>query len=456
MATRFQVKRSSVSGVTPTTSDIQPGELAINLADKKLFTANTSSVFELGSNLTNLSVTSNLTIIGVIANGSLGTSGQVLHSNGTATYWAADDQGVTSVATGNGLTGGTITTTGTVSVLANNGITANVTGLYVTQGTGTVVNSTGVHVNSSYIGTLTANNSTNFDGLSLATVQGQITGNAATAYANAVANAAALYQTTSGLSANVATLTANNASFLGGTAAASYQLNSTLAANVVTLASNSATYANASITNTFTVGTSTYFVSNGNIGIGNTAPTHKLRVQGDISLSGGIHANGSLGTAGQILTSNGTVSYWATPSGGGATLTANNTDTQTFYLPMANTTSGSWSNAVVSNTKLYFVPSTGTLNATIFNSLSDETLKKDVENISDALELVAQMRGIKFTWKDSEVKSSGVLAQELEKITPDLVNTNDSGIKSVNYDGIIAYLIEAVKEIKDKLNKAGI
>ena len=119
---------------------------------------------------------------GLYANGSFGSAGQVLHSNGSAVYWAADDNSgtVTSVGTGNGLTGGAITTTGTVSVLANSGITANTTGLFVTQGTGTVVNATGVHVNATYIGTLSA----------------------------------------------------NNASFLGGTAAASYQLNSTLNANI--------------------------------------------------------------------------------------------------------------------------------------------------------------------------------------------------------------------------------
>jgi hypothetical protein len=55
----------------------------------------------------------------------------------------------------------------------------------------------------------------------------------------------------------------------------------------------------------------------GNIGVANTTPAHKLRVQGDISLSGGIHANGSLGTNGQVLTSNGTTAYWSTASGGG-------------------------------------------------------------------------------------------------------------------------------------------
>lgn len=173
--TRFQHKRSSVSGVVPTTSDIATGELGINLADRRLFTSNGTAVVELGSNLTNLAVSANLTIgasgdlvftngAGIFANGVIGTSGQVLHSNGVGVYWADDDQGVTSVATGVGLTGGTITTTGTVSVLANNGITANSTGLFVTQGTGAVVNSTGVHVNTAFIGTLTANNSTNLNG----------------------------------------------------------------------------------------------------------------------------------------------------------------------------------------------------------------------------------------------------------------------------------------------------
>lgn len=125
-----------------------------------------STGFTTGANVT-IESTGELVInpgAGIFANGSLGTAGQVLHSNGTSVYWSTDDEGVTSVATGVGLSGGPITTTGTVSVLANNGITANTTGLFVAQGTGTVVNSTGVHVNSAYIGTLTANNADNLNG----------------------------------------------------------------------------------------------------------------------------------------------------------------------------------------------------------------------------------------------------------------------------------------------------
>ena len=68
-------------------------------------------------------------------------------------------------------------------------------------------------------------------------------------------------------------------------------------------------------TDTVTIGTNDVermrFTANGNIGIGNTTPAHTLRVQGDISLSGGIHANGSLGTAGQVLSSNSSGVYWS-------------------------------------------------------------------------------------------------------------------------------------------------
>jgi hypothetical protein len=140
---------------------------------------------------------------GLSANGGFGTAGHVLHSNGTATYWATDDAGVTSVATGNGLTGGTITATGTVSVLANNGITANATGLYVTQGTGTVVNATGVHVNSTYIGTLSANNTTYVNGKT----EGNLNVNSATyaTSAGSATNASAATNATYATSAGSAT-----------------------------------------------------------------------------------------------------------------------------------------------------------------------------------------------------------------------------------------------------------
>ena len=83
---------------------------------------------------TNTHSFSNTVTFGAIsANGSLGTAGQVLHSNGTATYWAADDNSgtVTSIATSNGISGGTITSTGTIGVTTGSTLTVNTTGIHV-------------------------------------------------------------------------------------------------------------------------------------------------------------------------------------------------------------------------------------------------------------------------------------------------------------------------------------
>jgi hypothetical protein len=57
-----------------------------------------------------------------------------------------------------------------------------------------------------------------------------------------------------------------------------------------------------------------------------------------------------------------------------------------------------------------------------------------------------QMRGVSFQWKDNKNKSIGVIAQEVEKVLPEIVNTNENGTKSISYDSIIGLLIEAIKE----------
>ena len=105
-----------------------------------------------------------------------------------------------------------------------------------------------------------------------------------------------------------------------------------------------------------------------------------------------------------------------------------------------------------SSTKLYFNPSTGRLSATIVNSLSDEKLKKDISTIDGALDKVKQLRGVDYTWKESEEKSKGVIAQELQEVFPELVSESESGL-SVNYNGIIGVLIEAIKEQQKQIDK---
>ena len=135
------------------------------------------------------------------------------------------------------------------------------------------------------------------------------------------------------------------------------------------------------------------------------------------------------------------------------TLSTNNTSSNTFYLPMSANASGSWTSGVISDTSLSFVPSTGTLSATNFNSLSDVNRKNNITTVVDAVQTVNTLRGVEFEWKDNGNKSAGVIAQELEEVLPFLVETSESGTKTVNYMGIIAYLIQSVKELDTRVKQ---
>ena len=98
MANKFQFKRTTVSGRTANTTNaanaafIDKGELAINLADRKVFSSDSSNaIFEVGANLTSLSVGT------IVANGSTGTAGRVLTSNGAGLYWGEGGGGSSNV-----------------------------------------------------------------------------------------------------------------------------------------------------------------------------------------------------------------------------------------------------------------------------------------------------------------------------------------------------------------------
>lgn len=87
---------------------------------------------------------------------------------------------------------------------------------------------------------------------------------------------------------------------------------------------------------------------------------------------------------------------------------------------------------------------------------SDERLKDNIEIIPNAVEKVQQIKGVSWDWNelsDKEGHDVGVIAQDLEKVLPELVTTRDTGYKAVRYDKIVALLIEAVKEQQKELNE---
>ena len=182
----------------------------------------------------------------------------------------------------------------------------------------------------------------------------------------------------------------------------------------------------------------------GSVGIGTTNPTQTLHVQGNVRITGGLYdSNNNVGAASSVLISTGSGISWAAASGGGATL--NNSPSGTLYPTMSSATSGTYSIAYVSSTALTFTTSTGTLSATQFTSLSDANKKKNIRPIENALEITKKLEGVRFDWIDSDAPSIGVIAQQVEKVLPELVEDID-GIKSVSYGNIVGVLIEAIKE----------
>lgn len=162
----------------------------------------------------------------------------------------------------------------------------------------------------------------------------------------------------------------------------------------------------------------------------------------------------TIGADGRV-TSAANVTITTSGGGGGGSITITNdtsSNVDTFYPLLSNgTTSGTLSAANTSSTKLYYNANTGTLSATNFNSLSDRNLKDNIVIISDATNAVSQIEGVEFNWKDNGKKSAGFIAQELEKILPHLVDTGPDGTKTINYSGVIAYLVQTVKELDTRL-----
>ena len=95
--------------------------------------------------------------------------------------------------------------------------------------------------------------------------------------------------------------------------------------------------------------------------------------------------------------------------------------------------------------------------AATFNSSvtenSDERLKSNITTIPDALSKVTEMRGVHYIRKDTGLKRTGLIAQELQKIAPELVSTGEDEMStlSVSYANVVGYLIEAVKELSAKI-----
>jgi hypothetical protein len=96
----------------------------------------------------------------------------------------------------------------------------------------------------------------------------------------------------------------------------------------------------------------------------------------------------------------------------------------------------------------------GSITATSdITAYSDARLKTDIETITGALDRVRKLRGVTFSRRDTGNRGVGLIAQELAAIVPEAVMTHEDGLLSVAYGNLVGVLIEAVKDLADKVDR---
>lgn len=173
------------------------------------------------------------------------------------------------------------------------------------------------------------------------------------------------------------------------------------------------------------------------------------------------------GGSGEFLTTDGSgvLSFTAV-----SLSTANEvTDPGRWYLLIADDADaddGSISTISYSDNKLEFQPSSGTLyctavsatdltasgdlNAGTITETSSFLLKENINPLSSALDKILQLQGVNYNRKKTGVYEAGLIAEEVEKIIPEVVL--DEGVKSVAYTRLTAYLVECIKDLKKEID----
>jgi len=184
-----------------------------------------------------------------------------------------------------------------------------------------------------------------------------------------------------------------------------------------------------------------------------------IRDEGDIvGSANSITQINFVGSGVNATASGGISTITITGGGGGGSIDIQDdtTTNNTFYVGIANTSTGTLTTLNVSTTGLTFNPSTGNLVAGgTVTANSDATLKTNIKTIENALDKVLALRGVEFDRIDNGDHQIGVIAQEVEEIIPHVVYPKqpspDYEKKSVAYANLIGLLIEAVKELNQKI-----
>ena len=156
---------------------------------------------------------------------------------------------------------------------------------------------------------------------------------------------------------------------------------------------------------------------------------------------------------------NGTLSLGVSGVGlsGSASFTANQSGESTFTVSSNATSSGTTQNTIVSRgasgaIEVGAITANGTITATgDITAFSDERIKDNIATIENALSLVKSLRGVRYTRKDDGSSGIGLVAQEAQKILPEVIHELN-GFLSVAYGNIVGLLVESIKELDNKVS----
>ena len=194
--------------------------------------------------------------------------------------------------------------------------------------------------------------------------------------------------------------------------------------------------------------------SSGDVGIGTTAPGAKLHVINTSNVGYELISRfqGATGTGlyvyGDAFNNNTNVTLLQTTNG--LLLDGNNTQNQLYLKSGGNVGIGT-----ISPSYVLTVNGTAWCTSSAWSG-SDVRWKRNIQTLTGALDKVSLMRGVSYEWKKEEYPDKkfdngtqiGVIAQEVERIVPEIVTTDNEGYKGVSYERVVPLLIEAIKELK--------
>jgi len=168
-----------------------------------------------------------------------------------------------------------------------------------------------------------------------------------------------------------------------------------------------------------------------------TVSPNLVAVIGDFSVSGNATLSGNiLGDRVQ----NGSTSFDIQTASGNANISVGGTSNVAVFTTTGVNVTGN-------------ISATGDVTAQNVNSLSDMTLKTNINPLTDVEAIINKLFGVEYDWKNGAGHSYGLLAQDVEKVLPDAVRTSDTGLKSVNYMMIIPFLIEQIKKLGSEVSE---